>query len=116
MIVCTAKNDARRPVKTIGGDTAALLVGKKAWRGNPGRLHPAESRFFPNARLKRQQVVPAQDGMRFNVVLDMHSEITCDENYNYHYTNNVENVHLFSPRGLHVKTCTALSPRSTQRE
>ena len=52
----------------------------------------------------------------FNVVLDMHSEITCDENYNYHYTDNVENVHLFSPRGLHVKTCTALSPCSTQRD
>jgi hypothetical protein len=25
----------------------------------------------------------------------VHSEITCDENYNHHYANDVENIHLF---------------------
>jgi hypothetical protein len=66
--------------------------------------------------VKRQQVASVQDGMPFNVVLDMHSEITCDENHNHHYANDIENIHLFSPRGPHVKTCTALSPCTTQRE
>ena len=31
---------------------------------------------------------------RFNAGLDVHSEITRDENYNHHYANEVENIHF----------------------
>jgi hypothetical protein len=40
-----------------------------------------------------------------SVDLDVHSEITRDENYNYHYADDVENVHLFSPRRLCELAC-----------
>jgi hypothetical protein len=43
----------------------------------------------------------AQDDVAyFSINLDVHAEITCDENYNHYYTNDVENIHLFSPRGI----------------
>jgi hypothetical protein len=47
---------------------------------------------------KRQHSAPAQDD-GINVGLDVHSEITRDENYDDHYANDVENIHSYSPRG-----------------
>src|ERR1700730_8899853 len=37
------------------------------------------------------------------MLLDVHSEITRDENHNHHYANDVENIHSCSPRGSHLK-------------
>jgi len=48
--------------------------------------------------------------------LDVHSEITRNENYNHHDTNEVENIQFYSPLGSTLETCAALRiKRTTQR-
>jgi hypothetical protein len=48
--------------------------------------------------------------------LDVHSEITRNENYNHHDTNEVENIQFYSPLCSTLETCAALRiKRTTQR-
>jgi hypothetical protein len=64
---------------------------------------------------KRQRSAPTQDD-GINVGLDVHSEITRDENYDDHYANDVENIHSNSPRGSHLKHLHSPAiERTTQR-
>jgi hypothetical protein len=65
---------------------------------------------------KRQPAAPAKMTYRFNAGLDVHSEITRDENHNHHYADDVENIHWYSPRGSHLKNLHgAAIERTTQR-
>jgi hypothetical protein len=45
----------------------------------------------------------------------VHSEITRDENHNHHYTDDVENIHSYSPRGSLENLHGAAIERTTQR-
>jgi hypothetical protein len=65
---------------------------------------------------KRYPADPAQMTYGFNAGLDVHSEITRDENHNHHYADDVENIHSYPPRGSHLKNLRgAAIERTTQR-